>query len=87
MILDGIEIRQTYLLNKWVIAKMSKKDPCICNQRKEIDDKTIKAIASSALVEEYEQGNTELEIKTEKGIILVSMKLVSKEEKPTEAVP
>ena len=75
MILDGIEIRQTYLLNKWVIAKMSKRYPDICIQQKEIDDKIIIAITTERLKEEFEKGNTLLEIPLEKGTIIVEMKL------------
>lgn len=81
MSLDNIEIRQTYLLNKWVIAKMSKKDPNICNQRKEIDEKTIIAIASAALLEQFEKGNTQLELPSEKGTIVINMELKKKKEK------
>lgn len=81
MSLENIEIRQTYLLNKWVIAKISKRDPNLCNQQKNIDDKILIAIATEQLKAEFEKGNSELEIPLDDGILLVKME---KKEKSTE---
>lgn len=79
MSLDQIEVRQTYMLNRWVIAKISKKDPRLANQQKEIPNEILKTITSQTLLAEFKEGTTELEISIdEENILKVTLEKTKK---------